>query len=86
MSILRMNRSKTKYTVHVLHNGMITWNSLPDVFKVNLFFSMFRIEQGTKFLSRKILWNIDAESHYELHFFLTCVIYGFSSVIVLGFE
>ena len=32
MSILRANRSKTKYCV--LHNGMIAWNSLPDVFKV----------------------------------------------------
>ena len=40
MSILRVNRSKTKYCV--LHNGMITWNSLPDIFKVNVFFSMFK--------------------------------------------
>ena len=28
MSILLVNRSKTKYCV--LHNGMITWNSLPE--------------------------------------------------------
>ena len=39
MSILRVNRSKTNSCV--LHNGMITWNSLPDVFKFNLSFSMF---------------------------------------------
>ena len=31
MSILCMNRSKTKYCV--LHNGKIIWNSLPDIFK-----------------------------------------------------
>ena len=40
MTILRMNRSKTKHCV--LHNGMITWNSLPDIFKVNVSFSMFK--------------------------------------------
>ena len=40
MSILRVNRSKTKYCV--FHNGMITWNSLPDVFKVNISFSVFK--------------------------------------------
>ena len=40
MSILRVNRSKTKLCV--LHNGMITWNSLPDIFKVNVSFSMFK--------------------------------------------
>ena len=39
MSILRVNRSKTKHCV--LHNGMITWNSLPDIFKLNVSFSMF---------------------------------------------
>ena len=37
MSILRVNRSKIKYCV--LPNVM---NSLPDVFKVNLSFSMFK--------------------------------------------
>ena len=31
---------KQKYCV--LHNIMITWNLLPDVFKVNFFFSMFK--------------------------------------------
>ena len=39
MSIVRVNGSKTKYCV--LHNGMITWNSIPDVFKVNVSFLMF---------------------------------------------
>ena len=32
------NRSNSKHCV--LHNSMITWNSLPDVFKVNSSFSM----------------------------------------------
>ena len=40
MSILRLNGSKTKHCV--LHNGMIAWNSLPDIFKVNVSFSMFK--------------------------------------------
>ena len=40
MSILRVNRSKTKHCV--LHNGMITWNSVPDIVKVNVSFSMFK--------------------------------------------
>ena len=52
MSILRVNRSKTKHCA--LHNGMITWNSVPDIVKVNVSFSMLQ-EQGTKFLSGKIL-------------------------------
>ena len=34
MSILSVNRFKTKYCV--LHNAMITCNSLPDIFKVNI--------------------------------------------------
>ena len=63
MSILRVNRSKTKHCV--LHNGMITFNSLPDIFKVNVSFSMFKSKQGTKFLSGKILENIDAGRHYD---------------------
>ena len=41
MSILRVNRSKIKHCV--LHNGMIAWNSLPDVLKINVYFSMFQI-------------------------------------------
>ena len=40
MSILRVNRSKTTHSV--LYNGMITWNSLPDIFKVNVYISMFK--------------------------------------------
>ena len=66
MNILRVNRSKTKHCV--LHNGMITWNSLPDIFKVNV--SGFNVqEQGTKFLSGKILENTDAGRHYFFFFF-----------------
>ena len=40
MSILRVNRSKTKHCV--LHNCIITWNYLPDLFKGNVSFSMFK--------------------------------------------
>ena len=32
-SILRLNGSKTKYCI--LHNGMITCNSVPDALQVN---------------------------------------------------
>ena len=66
MSILRANRSKTKYCV--LHYGMITWNSLPDIFKVNLYIIFNVQELGTEFLSRKILENIDAGRHYDCIF------------------
>ena len=63
-----MNRSKTKHCV--LHIGMITWNSLPDVFKVNCQCILFDVqEQGTKFLSRKIFENIDAGCYYDCIFF-----------------
>ena len=40
MSILRVNRYKTKRCV--LHSGMITWNSLPDVLKGNVSISMLK--------------------------------------------
>ena len=40
MSILPVNISKTKHCV--LRNFMITWNSLPDLFKVNVSFSLFK--------------------------------------------
>ena len=40
MSILRMNISKKKHCV--LHNGIITWNSLPDIFKVTYPFQCSR--------------------------------------------
>ena len=56
MSILHVNRSKAKYCA--LHNGMITWNYLPDIFKVN-------IEHGKKFLSKITLRNIDTERHHD---------------------
>ena len=76
-SIIRVNRSETKYCV--LHNG-ITWNYLPDVFKVNLSFSAFKNSQGTKILSGKIFVNVDAERHSDD---MTCI-YCLSSVIALG--
>ena len=66
MSILRVNRSTTKYCV--LYNGMIRWNYLPDVCQRILFDVQ---EQGTKFLSSKILGKIDAGRHYMVAFFLT---------------
>ena len=50
MSILRMNRSKTKHCV--LHNGMITWNFSPDIFKVNVSFSMFKRKVGNFYLEK----------------------------------
>ena len=40
MSILSMYRFKTKKCV--LHNGIMTWNSLPEIFKVNVFFSILK--------------------------------------------
>ena len=49
MNILRVDRSKTKY--FVLHNGMITWNALPDVLSKRIFYDVQK--QGTKFVSRK---------------------------------
>ena len=50
MSILRVNRSKTIY--FVLHNGMITWNSSPDIFKVNVSFSMFKSRVRNSYLEK----------------------------------
>ena len=51
ISILRGNRSKTKYCV--LHNGMLTWNSLPaDVFKVNVYFSLFKSKVRNFYLEK----------------------------------
>ena len=37
---LSYGKSKRKHCV--LHNGMKTWNSLPDIFKVSVSFSMFK--------------------------------------------
>ena len=64
MNIVRVTRSKTKYCV--LHNCMITWNFLPISL---LSFSIDVEEQGKKFLSRKILVNIDVELHYDYFIF-----------------
>ena len=50
MSILRVNRSKTKHCV--LHNGMITWNSLTHIFKVNVSSSMFKINVRNLYLAK----------------------------------
>ena len=50
MRILRVNRSKTKHCV--LHNGMITWNSLPDIFKVNVSFLMFKSKVQNFYLEK----------------------------------
>ena len=50
MSILRVNRSKTKYCV--FHSGMITWNSLPDIFKVNVSFSIFKSKVRNFYLEK----------------------------------
>ena len=49
-SILSVNRSKTKYCV--LHNGMITWIFLPDIFKVNVSFSMFKSKVRNFYLEK----------------------------------
>ena len=68
LSILRVNRSKTKHCV--LHNVVITWNSLPDIFKVNVSFfnNIFNV-----ILSGKILENIDPGRQYDCIFFLKFV-------------
>ena len=63
MSILRVNRSKTKHCV--LHNGMITWNSLPDIFKVKVSFSMFKSKVRDFYLKKYYCW-----APLWLHFFL----------------
>ena len=70
MSILLVNRSKTKHCV--LHNGMITWNSLPDIFKVNESFSMFKSEVRNFYLEKylKILMLCATTIAF---FFLTCL-------------
>ena len=50
MSVLRVNRSKTKHCVR--HNSMITWNSLPAIFKVNVSFSMFESKVRNLYLEK----------------------------------
>ena len=61
MSILSVNRSKTKYCV--FHIGMITWNSLPNIFKVDVSYSMFK-SNVRNFYLEKYLKNNDAGRHY----------------------
>ena len=36
----------------VFHNGMIMWNSLPDIFKVNISFSMFKSKVRNFYLEK----------------------------------
>ena len=79
MSILRVNRSKTKHCV--LHNGMITWDFLPDIFKVNLSFSMFKSKVRNFYLEK--YWKILMLGGTMIAFFL--IFSGFSSVTVFGF-
>ena len=50
MGILCMNRSKTKHCV--LHNCVITWNSLPDVFKVSVSFSVSKSKVRNLYLEK----------------------------------
>ena len=70
MSILLVNISKTKYCVH--HNGVITWNSLPYIFKVNVPFSMFK-RKARNFLLEKYQKILMLGATISLHFFLTCI-------------
>ena len=67
----------------VLFNSIITWHSSTCCIKSQRVHFGVQ-EQRTKFLSGKILVNIDAERHFD-HFFPICI-YGFSNAIVLGFE
>ena len=70
INIFRVNRSKTKYCV--LHNGMIKWNSLPDVFKVNLSFSTFK-SKVRNFYLKKYLEIFMLTATMITFLFLTCV-------------
>ena len=69
MSILRVNKSKTKHCV--LHNGMITWNSLPDIFKVNVSFSIFKSKVRNFYLEK--YYKILMLGATTIAFFLTCM-------------
>ena len=53
MSILRVNIG-LKQNIETLHNGMITWNSLPDTLKGNVSFSVFNNNVGEGVLSVEI--------------------------------
>ena len=51
MSILSVNKSKTKHCV--LNDGVITWNSsLPDIFKVIVSFSLFKSKVQNFYLEK----------------------------------
>ena len=65
MSSLRVNRSKTKHCV--LHNGMMTWNSLLDVLKVNVYLLMFKSK----------VQNFYLEEYYEILMLSTTMIIFF---------
>ena len=66
MSIFLVNRTKTKHYVLHLHNGMISWNSLLDIYNIKSQHILFDVQkQSTEFLSRKILVNIEAEHHFD---------------------
>ena len=70
MSILRVNRSKTKHCV--LHNYMITWNSLPDIFKVNVSVSMFKSKVRNFYLKKYSKILMLGATMIEFYF-LTCL-------------
>ena len=78
MSILRVNRSKTKHCV--LHNGMITWNS---VYLIQLK-STYPLQCSRARYEISIWKNIDAGRHYDCIFFCHACNCGFSSVTVFG--
>ena len=76
MSILRMNRSNTKYSV--LHNGMITWNYLTWYIKSQHIIFGF-LERGTKFSSVFIFVKYCAWATLKFDY-----IYCFSRVIIVS--
>ena len=82
MSILCVNRSKTRYCF--LHNGMKTWNSLPAIFKVNISFSTFKGNARNFYLEKysKSLMLVAT----MIAFFSDIHASVFSIVIVFGFE
>ena len=54
-----------RQNICVLHNDMITLNSLAYIIKVNVRFSMFK-SKVQRFYLEKILENIDAGCHYPI--------------------
>ena len=83
MNILRMNRSKTKHCV--LHNDMIMWNSLPDIFKVNVSFSMFKSKVQNFYLEKYWCFAPQPPVLWLYFFFWHACNCGFSSATVFGF-